>query len=238
MIDNAAVDSIGSYEPPDTERRLNLYLGRAISILNGKLTGQIEIADRRLLVASWSQGTDDAIAIAQYLTVKGALIDDLHPTLRRIGVQAHLIYEEARERRAATAQAFVAMWFDASTRELFEHGISKAIEGAGYDPVRVDRVEHDQKIDDRIIAEIRRSAFVVADFTGHRGGVYYEVGFAHGLGKRVIFTCKRDAIDQLHFDVRQYNAILWDAPADVVGPLRNRLLALFGSGPKGSDGPI
>lgn len=44
--------------------------------------------------------------------------------------------------------------------------------------------EHSNKIDDEIIGEIRRSAFIVADFTGHRGGVYFEAGFAMGLGYR------------------------------------------------------
>ena len=46
-----------------------------------------------------------------------------------------------------------------------------------------------------------------SDFTGNRGGVYYEAGFAHGLGLPVIFMC-RDG-DELHFDVRQYNCIFW-----------------------------
>jgi nucleoside 2-deoxyribosyltransferase len=122
--------------------------------------------------------------------------------------------------------------------DLYVEGLSKAIDGAGYDPARVDRIHNDAKIDDQIIAEIRRSAFVVADFTGHRGGVYYEAGFAHGLGKRVIFTCRKDALKDLHFDVRQYATIVWETPADVIAPLRNRILALFGAGPKGSTGPI
>src|SRR5271165_6192652 len=81
---------------------------------------------------------------------------------------------------------------------------------------RIDRKEHDGKIDDQIIAEIRRSAFVVADFSGHRGGVYYEAGFAHGIGRRVIFTCKQAEIDKLHFDIRQYNTILWTTPNEIV----------------------
>ena len=37
---------------------------------------------------------------------------------------------------------------------------------------------------DRIIAQIRASKFVVADFTRNRGGVYYEAGFALGLGSQ------------------------------------------------------
>ena len=96
-------------------------------------------------------------------------------------------------------------------------------------------MEHDGRIDDQIIAEIRRSAFVIADFTGHRGGVYYEAGFAHGLGRRVIFTCRADDMDKLHFDVRQYNTIVWDSSDQLSKLLQNRILALFGAGPRKPD---
>ena len=34
------------------------------------------------------------------------------------------------------------------------------------------------------MAEIRRSRFVVADYTGQVNGVYFEAGFALGLGLR------------------------------------------------------
>ena len=105
------------------------------------------------------------------------------------------------------SQCFVAMWFDTSMDEAYEKGIRPAIEETGYRPLRIDRTEDLLgKIDDAIVAEIRRSKFVVADFThgkdGARGGVYYEAGFAQGLGIPVIFLCKKASIEQLHFDTR------------------------------------
>ena len=70
---------------------------------------------------------------------------------------------------------------------------------------------------DEIIAEIRRSRFLVADFThgedGARGGVYYEAGFANGLGIKVIHTCREDAVRTLHFDTSHINHIVWRSPA-------------------------
>jgi hypothetical protein len=83
---------------------------------------------------------------------------------------------------------FCAMWFNEGLRPVWDEGISPAIESAGYKPLRIDRVEHNNKIDDEIIANIRRSKFVVADFTGNRGGVYFEAGFSRGLNKEVIWT--------------------------------------------------
>ena len=83
-----------------------------------------------------------------------------------------------------------------------------------YEAVRIDRKEHVNKIDDEIIAELRRARFVVADFThgetGVRGGVYYEAGFAHGHDIPVVFCCRKDVIDEIHLDTRQYNHITWD----------------------------
>jgi hypothetical protein len=55
------------------------------------------------------------------------------------------------------------------------------------------------------------------------------------LADNVIFTCKTDHLSALHFDVRQYNTILWDMPQDIVAPLQNRILALFGAGPLKPD---
>ena len=100
--------------------------------------------------------------------------------------------------------------------------------------LRIDRKPDVDKIDDEIIAEIRRSRFLVADFThgdkGARGGVYYEAGFAYGLGKPVIYTCRADMVDYLHFDTRQYAHILWETPEELREGLKNKIVARIGEG--------
>ena len=127
--------------------------------------------------------------------------------------------------RSRPGQAFVAMWFDPSVSEAYTDGIVRALRETGYEPFRVDQPEHNGKIDDLIIAEIRRSGLLVADFTKHRGGVYFEAGFALGLGIPVIWTCRKDAMDDAHFDTRQYNHIVWETPAELYEKLRNRVAA-------------
>lgn len=122
-------------------------------------------------------------------------------------------------------QAFVAMWFAPELGSIYEEGFKPALEAVGYQPVRIDLVQHNQKIDDRIVAEIRRSGLLVADFTGNRGGVYFEAGFAMGLGIPVIWTCKADEIDQVHFDTRQYNHIVWTDADDLKIRLIDRIEA-------------
>ena len=118
--------------------------------------------------------------------------------------------DQLRKINTESLQGFVAMWFDDALKKIYDDVIATAVMEAGYKPHRVDQREHNCKIDDEIIAEIRRSRFVLADFTGHRGGVYYEAGFAMGLGVEVFWTCRKDDIDNLHFDIRQYNCIEWE----------------------------
>ncbi len=104
---------------------------------------------------------------------------------------------------------FCAMWFDKEVKPLWTDCIEPAILNAGYEPLRIDDVQHNNKIDDEIIASIKRAKFVIADLTGNRGGVYYEAGFAHGLGLPVIFMCRQSDDDNPHFDIRQFNTIFW-----------------------------
>lgn len=119
--------------------------------------------------------------------------------------------------------AFVAMWFDSNMDDIYLKGIKNALEETGYIPTRIDEINHNEKIDNRIMAEIRRSSLVIADFTGQRGGVYFEAGFAIGLNIPVIWTCKKDEVEKLHFDTRQYNHILWEDEEDLKKQIVNRI---------------
>ena len=150
-------------------------------------------------------------------------------------VEGYARLAELETANPESSQGFVAMWFDHSTQKVWEEGIKRGIEDAGYEAVRIDQKEHTNKIDDEIIAEIKRSRFVVADFTqgedGARGGVYYEAGFAHGFGIEAIFTCREDALKHVHFDTRQYNHIVWKKPEDLRQRLAARISAVIGDGP-------
>lgn len=124
-------------------------------------------------------------------------------------------------------KVFVAMWFDDSMNDYYKEGIKKAIEEAGYVSVRIDLQDFNGKICDEIIAEIKRTKFLIADFSGLRSGVFFEAGFAKGLGREVIFTVRKEDVNQLkeHFDTRQYNYIVYDSPEDLRKKLYNRIAA-------------
>ena len=140
--------------------------------------------------------------------------------------------EEWGRSYTASTQGFVAMWFDEQMQSAWQEGFYRAIGEAGYVPRRIDSKEHINKIGDEIIAEIRRSRFVVADFTGQRGGVYYEAGYASGRDIPVVWTCRKDALGDLHFDIRQYNCIDWETPEELARRLKVRIEAVIGEGPR------
>jgi hypothetical protein len=142
----------------------------------------------------------------------------------------HLAELPQKEKRPS--QAFVAMWFHKDLEDAWESGLKPALKQIGYDPIRLDRTEYNEKIDDRIVAEIRKSGLLIADFTGQRGSVYFEAGFAMGLGISVIWTCRDTDINNLNFDTRQYNYISWKDTADLKERLINRIEATLPNRPK------
>ena len=141
---------------------------------------------------------------------------------------------EVRRAARKSDQAFVAMWFDSETDAAWTSGFKPGLEDSGYRPLRIDLKEHNNKIDDEIIAEIRKSGLLVADFTGQRQGVYYEAGFASGIGLPVVWTCRKDWMDRAHFDVRQYSHIVWESPDELRRRLRARVDATIPRTSKGS----
>lgn len=133
--------------------------------------------------------------------------------------------EALESARVRSKQAFVAMWFDKEMDVAYFDGIKPALAATGFTDFRVDRAEFTGKIDDRIIAELRRSGLLIADFTRHRQGVYFEAGFAMGLDRPVIWCCRADEIDKAHFDTRQYNHITWETPEELKTRLIDRIRA-------------
>jgi hypothetical protein len=137
--------------------------------------------------------------------------------------------------QSGSAQGFVAMSFDPSLREAWTDGFDPGIRTAGFRPLRLDTEDYVGGITDEIMAQIRRSRFVVADYTAQRNSVYFEAGFALGIGLMVIPTCRTDEIPNLHFDIRHLNTLPWSTPAELADGLNSRIRAVIGAGPDPAD---
>ena len=148
--------------------------------------------------------------------------NDWNPAMTAKGWQR---VSDLRDKKPLTRQAFVAMSFSPDLKSAYTDGIRPALRETGYSPMRIDELQHNDKIDDKIVAELRRSGLLIADFTGHRGGVYFEAGYGLGRGIPVIWSCRLDEVEKAHFDTRQFNHLTWTTPADLREKLRDRIRA-------------
>lgn len=177
------------------------------------------------------------------------------PIQFRLTIQGWHEVDRRRSERGTGSQAFVAMWFHAEMTPIFDQGIVPALKATGWNPYRADRAPNNNRIDDEIVAQIRKSALLVADVTGDRAGVYYEAGLAQGLGIPVIWCCNQSWkarlpkaalpnstdnpeidtvswVDRMHFDTRQFPHILWTDAHDLRKQLGDRIEALGLGRPK------
>lgn len=214
----------------------NVRVGQTIDIYTSGTRHDQE--QERLSAATESLTLGELVAFLQLMEQMQIIVD----TTKALGLsrytptaQGWIKIDDLVTRLPSTSQVFVVMWFNDAVQSAYTDGIEPAIRDSGYRAVRIDQKEHNNKIDDEIIAEIRRSKFVVADFTCEkekvRGGVYYEAGFAQGLGVPVIWTVAKGSLGDVHFDTRQYNHIVWDTPQTLRNQLKARIGAVIGDGP-------
>lgn len=209
-INTVNVEWLANLRTPSLQERadkLLINLDRHTEFL-----GQPRERSNEWLSWTWCLNDEELNEILRYLETPPPRIEELPGATNwfKIGPDGWRRIEDLKRIGSDSLQGFVAMWFDETMQKIYDEAIAKAILDAGYKPHRVDQREYNDKIDDEIIAQVRKSRFVVADFTGHRGGVYYEAGYAKGLNLEVFWTCEESELKDLHFDIRQYNCITWE----------------------------
>jgi nucleoside 2-deoxyribosyltransferase len=110
---------------------------------------------------------------------------------------------------------------------LFAEGFAKAFIGTPFTAQRSTSEQYLDKICERIIADIKKCKLLVADVTYHKRNVYYEAGFAYGMGKPVIWSCHEKDFDpqKAQFDTRQFPHILWKDYSDLTMQLGTKIMA-------------
>lgn len=135
--------------------------------------------------------------------------------------------EKIKETAIFSNQCFVAMSFDKTRDPIYDNIIYKVINETGYSPYRIDRDEHKELIPFKMIEEIKNSKFVIADCTLQKDGIYFEAGYAMGRGLPVIWLCEKSDFDNAHFDIKQYNHILYKDETDLYKKLTTRINAII-----------
>lgn len=132
--------------------------------------------------------------------------------------------------------AFIVMSMNPAEPGLTDvmNAIKDECRAFGISAERIDDIEHSDRITDRILERLRSAEFIIADLTGERPNVYYEVGFAHALGKRPILY--RRTGTQLHFDLSIHNVPEFANITDLRNLLRRRLEAILGRSPSADRG--
>jgi nucleoside 2-deoxyribosyltransferase len=106
------------------------------------------------------------------------------------------------------------------------HAMKRAATRAwgNFDLKRIDDVDGDYEVIDRIYQEIDAADMVIADLTMSPANVYLELGYARGRSKRVIQTCHEDT--PLEFDVRGNRTLIYRNAATLEEKLLSLLNAL------------
>lgn len=101
---------------------------------------------------------------------------------------------------------FILMPFNKDFERIYSF-IQNACALAGAHAERVDKQMFEKSIMEQIYNQIAKADIIVADMTGRNPNVFYEVGYAHALGKRTILLTQ--AVDDIPFDLRIYRHIVY-----------------------------
>lgn len=129
---------------------------------------------------------------------------------------------------------FVIMSFSSNPvlRDFYEKAVKPTVEKLGYRCERVDEQHFNDSITERIFHNLRTAKIIVADLTEARPNCYYELGIAHALRKEVIHLAYSG--QDIHFDVKDWNFIIYSRIDELTRKLRERILATVGRGGAGT----
>lgn len=157
---------------------------------------------------------------------------------------------ELQKTQSNNKNVFVAMSFHKSADNIRE-ALKAGITGAGYSAELMDEIIHNHQIVPEMLRLIKESKFLIMDITEPNFGAYYEAGYAQGLGKEVIVTCREDVFNtkdykcehkqdngedcryklvasKPHFDIAQKQILVWKDFDDLTRQLTEWIKFIIG----------
>lgn len=103
---------------------------------------------------------------------------------------------------------FVLMPFEQKFDDIYKLGIKETCEKLNCYCERVDEQIFEENILERIYNQITKADIVIADLSEKNPNVFYETGYAHALGKKVILLTQNS--NDIPFDLKHYPHIIYD----------------------------
>lgn len=153
-------------------------------------------------------------------------------------------FREITTQGSTARVAFMAMHFGASELDwMFENCFRPAVDDTGFELRRMDHLHKAGLIDNLMRSEIRNARFMIADLSHSNRGAYWEGGYAEGLGRPVIYVCKKAVFEgesdeeKPHFDTNHCHTVLWDSedPAECAAQLKATIRVTLPEEAKQSD---
>lgn len=101
----------------------------------------------------------------------------------------------------------VLMPFAKSFDDIYFMGIKAACQSLGLICERVDEQVFDESILKHVYDQIASAHLIIVDMTHKNPNVFYELGYAHALGKRVILLTQET--EEVPFDLKHYPHIVY-----------------------------
>jgi hypothetical protein len=180
--------------------------------LEGRLG--LPLNERPRVALAWLTNQKEVVELVEPVVAMGDGKDQLSYRLTWAGW--HRFDELSREDQVSMT-AFMAMQFgDDGLNHAFESCFKPAVSATGFNLRLLTENQGAGCIDDQLRVALRASRFVIADLTHGNKGAYWEAGFAEGLGKPVVYTCRKFEWDdqKTHFDTNHLVTVIWD-PADL-----------------------
>jgi hypothetical protein len=156
----------------------------------------------------------------------GEVIDMIDRTIGALSAAPRKPKAEPLVAKVREKYAFVAMPIDPDRHDLADllDAIKEAAGRCGIQAERIDEDLSNERITDRILHSISAAQHVIVDLTDERPNVFFEAGYAHGLGKTPIYVAKHGT--KLHFDLKDYPVICFRSLKELKEQLEARLRAV------------
>lgn len=125
------------------------------------------------------------------------------------------------EGRKGRESFFVCPFGNDEVDHNYEFVVKPVVRQHQFGIAKADEISHTGTITSEILSSIARSRFLVADLTDARPNCYYEVGYAHALGKPVVILAKEGT--QPQFDIATYKWTFWTDYRDLKPKLQKEL---------------